>query len=212
MCRLHAGLSANEKVRSKKERGHEQRRWVKCFWERDRGRERESGGGRERDPIHINKQADTQKGKSQRKKKTGHIPRAPENVQVILGLVLLIDEWGVFKPLPLWSCFNRDCAGKQLNALEPLWYREALVVNSHHSPASDAIFAVRGTFFTPPPDRAFCFIRSLICLLFSRWILKKPLKLCEHSRCSGLSDSPHDSFTYINVKAETIGPTLAVCN
>lgn len=61
-------------------------------------RERE----RERDLIHINKQADThtytQKGN---RKKTGHIPRAPENVLVILGRVLLIDEWGVFKPLLL---------------------------------------------------------------------------------------------------------------
>ena len=28
---------------------------------------------------------------------------------VILGLVLLIDEWGVFKLLPLRSCFDGDC-------------------------------------------------------------------------------------------------------
>lgn len=103
MCRLHAGLSANEKVRkSKKAWGHEERRWLKCFqraWQRE---ERE----RERSLIHINKQADTQK---ETRKKTGHIPQAPENVLVILGRVLLIDERGVFKPLPLWSWFNSDC-------------------------------------------------------------------------------------------------------
>lgn len=49
------------------------------------------------------------RGRERERKKTGHIPQAPENVLVIFGRLLLIDEWGVFKPLPLWSGFNSDC-------------------------------------------------------------------------------------------------------
>lgn len=58
------------------------------------------GGERERSDTHQQTGRHTKREEPE-KKKTGHIPRAPENVQVILGLVLLIDEWGVFKPLPL---------------------------------------------------------------------------------------------------------------
>lgn len=54
---------------------------------------------REREISDTHQQTD---GHSKRAgKKTGHIPQAPENVLVIFGRLLLIDEWGVFKPLPL---------------------------------------------------------------------------------------------------------------
>lgn len=60
-------------------------------------RERE----RERSDSHQQTGRHTHIHTKREQKKTGHIPRAPENVLVILGRVLLIDEWGVFKPLLL---------------------------------------------------------------------------------------------------------------
>lgn len=48
---------------------------------------------RERSAIHINKQA-VEGTHKKRGEKNGHISQAPENVLVILGRVLLIDEWG----------------------------------------------------------------------------------------------------------------------
>lgn len=71
---------------------------------RERDREKRE---RERDPWYTSTNRRTHKKRPE--KKTGHIPQAPENVLVILGRVLLIDERGVFKPLPLWSWFNSDC-------------------------------------------------------------------------------------------------------
>lgn len=57
---------------------------------------------RERSDTHIQTDGHSKREQGEEKKeKTGHIPQAPENVRVIFGRLLLIDEWGVFKPLPL---------------------------------------------------------------------------------------------------------------
>lgn len=44
--------------------------------------------------MHTNKQEGHTKGEQGGKKKNGHISQAPENVLVIFGRVLLIDECG----------------------------------------------------------------------------------------------------------------------
>lgn len=120
MCRVHAGLSANEKVRkSKKEWGHEERKgggemFLESVTHRGRGRGETS-------LIHTDLQAVSGTHKKRTGKKAGHISQAPENVRVILGLVLLIDEWGVFKLLPLSvHVLVVTVHGKQLNAFGSL--------------------------------------------------------------------------------------------
>lgn len=78
------------------------------FRERDRKERRGREKERERHPWYTSTNRRLT-GHKKRAEKNGHISQAPENVLVILRRVLLIDEWGVFKLLPPWSCFNGDC-------------------------------------------------------------------------------------------------------
>ena len=100
---------------------------MRCFLESVTHRGRGRG---ETSLIHTDLQAVSGTHKKRTGKKAGHISQAPENVRVILGLVLLIDEWGVFKLLPLYvHVLVVTVHGKQLNAFGSLSFRKTLYSN-----------------------------------------------------------------------------------
>lgn len=116
VCRLHAGLSANETVRTsikkKKEtrwvgagRGHEEGMLADvcvCGVISESVTEREKGRERERSLIHINKQADTQKESEEgERKKLVTFLRHLKTCWLFWDACCLLMSGGVFKPLAL---------------------------------------------------------------------------------------------------------------
>lgn len=107
MCRLHVGLSANErrerviKKNKKKTGGVEEGTGGGggrggCFTERDREREREISdiykSTNRRFIGHTLGEREREKSEREKEREIGHISETPENVRVILERVLLIDE------------------------------------------------------------------------------------------------------------------------
>lgn len=186
------------------------------FRERDRGRDWREGEGEIPD-THQQTGGHT---KRELKKKTGHIPQAPENVLVILGRVLLIDEWGVFKPLPLWSCSNGDCTWQAAECSATFVMTSSPIrwdlASSGAQTESRAV-----PFWIWEKILSRFFFRQYSLFFFSLFLIlffENPNALCTlllHS-AFGYSLAVHDSFTYINEtprwEAGVIGPVISVYN
>lgn len=177
----------------KKARGHEEGRWVRCF-QRAWQREREEG---EIPDTHQQTGGRTKRELKEKKKKAGHIPQAPENVLVILGRVLLIDEWGVFKPLPLWSCSNGDCTWQAAECSatfchdqQPYTFRSGIIRRTDGKPSCPVL--------DPREDPlSFLFLNNIrfsSSSSFYFYFSRTPMP-CAHSCCSQLLDTPWQFMT-----------------
>lgn len=217
MCRLHAGLSANETVRtSKKAWGHEEGRWVRCFqraWQRERGER-----GRGRDPWYTSTNRRTHKKRTEKKKLVTFL-RHLKTCWLFWDACCLLMSGECLSHFPSDHVLMVTVHDKQLNAPLPLSWRAALYIEIWHHKAH----RLKAELSRFGPERRSSLVSFFNSIRFSSSLFfilffENPNALCTLLLPSafGYSLAVHDSFTYINEtprwEAGVIGPIISVHN